>query len=230
MAHMADNSGTSRYFSLHTDGIYLQKAPEMVVLHCIDPGTSEIPTVFVDTRDIINVLQASGRLDEAKDYELVFRNKEGIDYVRPLLEMSPKSGEPVMNIALASPKCHLRPNVNGSRAQAEVDLKRLQEEQADTAHRVKSWYEIATDTFEKLTNASEKFKAGDLGSKKDILLAIGEHPVLMNGQLQIQHHEWLIPVRKNAKRIRSELEKVRTEPQQIQKASEEALRTQWCRV
>lgn len=111
-----------------------------------------------------------------------------------------------------------------------AELKRLQEEQADTTHRVKNWYEIATATFEKLLYAGEKFKTGDVGNKKDILLAIGESPILLNGQLEVKHHEWLIPVRQHAKRIRSELEKVRTMPQQIQKASEEALRTEWCRV
>lgn len=108
------------------------------------------------------------------------------------------------------------------------DLKRLQEEQADTTHRVKNWYEIAAETFEKLTYAGEKFKTGDVANKKDLLLAIGRNPVLMNGQLEITPHEWLIPVGQNAKRLRGELEKVRTMPQQMQKASEEALRTQWC--
>ncbi len=109
-----------------------------------------------------------------------------------------------------------------------ASLKQLQAEQADTTNRVKTWYEIATATFEKLLYAGEKFSDGDIGHKKDILMAIGENPVLMNGVLEIRHHEWLIPVRKNAKRLRDELEKVRTEPQQIQKASKEALRTQWC--
>lgn len=111
-----------------------------------------------------------------------------------------------------------------------ADLKRLQEEQTDTMHRVKNWYETATTTLEKLVYVGERFKSGDVANKKDILLAIGESPVLMNGQLEIKHHEWLIPVRQNAKRIRTELEKVRSMPQQIQKASEEALRAEWCRV
>lgn len=115
-------------------------------------------------------------------------------------------------------------------ATLKADLKRLHEEQADITHRVKNWYEIAETTFEKLIYAGEKFKDGDAGNKKDILLAIGESPVLMNGRLEIQHHEWLIPVRQNAKRMRDELEKVRTMPQQMQKAPEGALRTEWCRV
>ncbi len=111
-----------------------------------------------------------------------------------------------------------------------ADIKRLHDEQADTAHRVKNWFEIATQTFEKLTYAGEKFKTGDIGNKKDILLAIGQNPTLMDGKLEITPNDWLIPVAKNAKRIRGELEKVRTMPQQIQKASEEALMSEWCRV
>lgn len=109
-----------------------------------------------------------------------------------------------------------------------AELARLQEEQADTSNRAKNWYEIATTTFEKLTYAGEKFKSGDVARKKDILLAIGVNPVLNNGVLEITADKWLIPVAKTAKGIRSELEKVRTLPQQIQKASEEALRLQWC--
>lgn len=108
------------------------------------------------------------------------------------------------------------------------ELKTLQEDQADTAHRVKNWYEVATDTFKKLTYAGDKFKSGDVGNKKDILLAIGQNPIMIDGKLTITPNEWLIPVGRSAKGIREALEKVRTEPQQIQKASEEALSLNWC--
>ena len=100
---------------------------------------------------------------------------------------------------------------------------------AGIAHRVKNWYEIATDTFEKLTYAGEKFKDGDIATKKDILLAIGQNPKLMDKRLVITTNEWLIPVANNAKRIRGQLDKVRTMPQQMQKASEEAIISDWCR-
>lgn len=115
-------------------------------------------------------------------------------------------------------------------ASLRAELVRLHEEQADTTYRVKNWYELATKTLEKLTYAGEKFTEGDVANKKDILLAIGQNPQLMQGKLQITPNEWLIPVAKSAKGIRAELEKVRTYPQQIQKASEEALRTKWCSV
>ncbi len=109
-------------------------------------------------------------------------------------------------------------------------LEKLQAEQADTSYRVKNWYEIATKTFETLLYAGEKFKDGDLGNKKDVLQAIGQNPKLLNGKILITPNEWLIPVAQHAKRIRAELDKVRTEPLQIQKASEEAIRLNWCRV
>jgi site-specific DNA recombinase len=111
-----------------------------------------------------------------------------------------------------------------------AELGKLQEEQADIMHRVKNWYEIVTETFEKLTYAGKKFADGDVGNKKDILLAIGENPVLMDGKLQIASYKWLQPVANNAQSIRAELEKVRTSPQQIQEASKEALRLKWCGI
>lgn len=109
-----------------------------------------------------------------------------------------------------------------------ADLKRLHEEQGDMAHRVKNWYETATNTFEKLADASNKFTNGDVADKKDILLAIGQNPLLTDRKLHLASYIWLVPVAESAKMIRTELNKVRTEPQQTQKASEEALRLKWC--
>lgn len=109
-----------------------------------------------------------------------------------------------------------------------AELKKLQEEQAGVAYRVKNWFETATSMFEKLTNAAEKFMNGDVADKKDILLAIGQNPLLTDRNLTLSPYEWLIPIGESSKSIRAELEKVRTLPQQIQKASEEALRLKWC--
>ena len=113
-------------------------------------------------------------------------------------------------------------------AKLKAELSKLQEERADIMHRVKNWYEIVTETFEKLTYAGKKFTEGDVGNKKDILLAIGENPFLMDRKRQITSYKWIQPVANNAKHIRAELEKVRTSHQQIQKASKEALRLEWC--
>lgn len=111
--------------------------------------------------------------------------------------------------------------------QLKAELKEIHQEQADTSNRTENWYEFATRTFARLTNANEKFTSGDILSKKEILLSIGQNPVLYEGKLQITPNEWLEPVRTNVKILRSRLDEVRTMPQQIQKASNEAIRLDW---
>ena len=88
-------------------------------------------------------------------------------------------------------------------------------------------YEFATRTFERLTDATEKFADGNILTKKDILLSIGKNPVLYEGKLQITPNEWLEPVRINAKSLRERLDKARTLPEQMKKASEEAICLEW---
>ncbi len=109
-----------------------------------------------------------------------------------------------------------------------AQLKELHQKQADTAHKVESWYEFMSDTFLKLTGATNKFVNGEFADKKEILLAIGQNPLLLDGKLTITPDEWLIPVKNNARRFRSEIEKVKTCPQQIKSALLQALRCEWC--
>jgi len=111
-----------------------------------------------------------------------------------------------------------------------ADLSRLQEEQASTADRTKNWYEYVGKTLEILTGANSKFVDGDLADKKEIMLAIGQNPVLLDGKLQITPNYWLKPIYENVKTIRADLDMVRTMPLQMQKASEEAIKQTWCRV
>ena len=111
--------------------------------------------------------------------------------------------------------------------QLKEELKQSHKDQTDTADRIQNWYEFATKTFDRLTDASEKFAAGGILDKKSILLSIGQNPVLFEGRLEITPNEWLEPVRLNAKSLRVRLDEVRTLPQQIQKASLEAIRLDW---
>ncbi len=106
-------------------------------------------------------------------------------------------------------------------------LEQLHKEQNDTSERVKNWYEVATKTFETLTNANEKFSTGDVNVKKEILLAIGQNPVLIDRKLSITPNAWLLPVANVASEMRAELNKVRTDAQQIEKDPEEALISTW---
>jgi DNA invertase Pin-like site-specific DNA recombinase/predicted metal-binding protein len=62
--------------------------------------------------------------------------------------------------------------------QLKAELKEIHQNQSDTANRAENWYEFATKTFERLTNANENFVAGGILDKKHILLSIGQNPIL----------------------------------------------------
>jgi site-specific DNA recombinase len=106
-------------------------------------------------------------------------------------------------------------------------LKDYQVKQSETAERTKNWYEYVGQTLQTLTNANAKFVIGDLADKAEILLAIGEKPILLDRTLSITPNKWLIPVGENAKMLRAEQEKVRTANDKIRKASEEAQKSTW---
>lgn len=90
-------------------------------------------------------------------------------------------------------------------------LRDYQKAQSETAERTKNWYEFVGKQLGTLTNANEKFNNGELNDKAEVLLAIGENPVLKDRTLSITPNKWMISVGENAKVIRTELAKVRTE-------------------
>lgn len=92
----------------------------------------------------------------------------------------------------------------------EAELAKRQQDQKDTAERVKNWYEIIGITLERLCNAGENFRNGDFGARREILLAIGCNSVLLDKTVSIDPNPWVIPIKDNLPRIKSELSKVET--------------------
>lgn len=114
----------------------------------------------------------------------------------------------------------------------ETELALRQKEQKDTAERVKNWYEIIGMTLERLCNASENFKAGNFGMRREILLAIGCNPVLTNKTVSIEPNPWVIPIKDNLPKMKSELAKVETDSSIKKNKSsldrEQSLVSTWC--
>ena len=109
-------------------------------------------------------------------------------------------------------------------------LKKLQKEQGETAERVRSWYEIVGTTLQQLDSATEKFNKGNVTDKRRVLSALGSDPILTDGKLTLKEHFWLKPIKDNKESITEELKKVRTAPEQIKNASEEAIYKKWWSV
>lgn len=112
-------------------------------------------------------------------------------------------------------------------AKLKAELKELHKQQATSNENTESWYDYMTDLISKFMNANAKFVNGDIADKKEILLAIGQNPVLLDGKLQITPNEWLLPLQENTKHFVAEIEKVRTMSQQMKKSLLEALRIEW---
>jgi site-specific DNA recombinase len=114
----------------------------------------------------------------------------------------------------------------------EAELSLRQKDQQDTAERVKNWYEIIGFTLERLENATDQFRNGDLSTRRDILLAIGCNPTLLDKMVSITPNEWLIPIKENLPRIKSELSKVETVGSIKKNKSsldrEQSLVSNWC--
>ena len=117
-------------------------------------------------------------------------------------------------------------------APLEAELAHRQQQQHETANRVKNWYEIIGHTLERLSNATDKFRIGDLSTRRDILLSIGYNPILINNTVVITPNPWLIPMAEALPSIKTELAKVITESENCNDASatdrEQKLVSQWC--
>lgn len=112
-------------------------------------------------------------------------------------------------------------------AKLKAELKELHKQQATKNESTENWYDYMTDLISKFMNANAKFVNGDIVDKKEILLAIGQNPVLIDGKLQITPNEWLTPLRDNTKRFVEQFEQVRTMSQQMKTDLLDALRLEW---
>ena len=108
-----------------------------------------------------------------------------------------------------------------------VELAAAHKRQEEAAERARNWYEIVGATLERLNNASENFRKGDLKMRRDILLAIGYNPLLIDRKVEITPNNWLIPIKEQLPDIKVSLEKVRNDPQQIEKGAREAIMSTW---
>lgn len=106
-------------------------------------------------------------------------------------------------------------------------LATVQKRQEEAAERARNWYEIVGVTLERLNNASEKFRKGDLKLRRDILLTIGYNPLLVDRKVQMTPNKWLIPIREQLPTLTQSLEKVRNDPQQIENDTQNAIMSTW---
>ena len=111
-------------------------------------------------------------------------------------------------------------------------IKRLQDKLKTTEAGTEKWLELTEKTFNFATYARKSFLLGGLELKKEILMALGQNPIIKNKKLTIQANEWFVPIENGYPALKREY--LRLEPIKIgeNKAKTEALtsvRARWLR-
>ncbi len=83
----------------------------------------------------------------------------------------------------------------------------------EAENRAVNWLELTENPFHFATNAREAFINGDMDTKKDILMAIGQNPTIKDGVLRIEANEWLVPIKGTYPKLEEDY--LRLEPLQV---------------
>ncbi|MCA9332577.1 recombinase family protein [Candidatus Saccharibacteria bacterium] len=91
----------------------------------------------------------------------------------------------------------------------------------------KSWRDATYKLFNFARYAKEDFESDDDTKKRQVLIDLSENLVLLDGKLVFQPIKYLVPVIESKQEMESRLLSVRTLPEQMKKASFEALIQDW---
>lgn len=99
VAERGDSRDFSRQtggFDLHTDGLYHEKIPELVILWCEDPGSGKTPTTFADTR--LALAQLGDEISVLRKLESVYIGKTGGEFSKAVIQNHPWTQEETISL------------------------------------------------------------------------------------------------------------------------------------
>src|SRR3989344_3649426 len=112
----------------------------------------------------------------------------------------------------------------------QVKISQLKGELRDTESRAEKWLELTEKTFKFATYARKEFVTGGLELKREILLTLGQNPIIRNGRLVIEPNEWLVPIGNNYTALAKAYLRLEPTKMPLNKAKTEALtsvRARW---
>ncbi len=74
------------------------------------------------------------------------------------------------------------------------EMQKIASEIARLDSRAENWLELTEQVFDFATYAHSAFLKGDVHKKKEIMMALGSNPTILNGKLSIQPHFWFKPI------------------------------------
>jgi len=114
----------------------------------------------------------------------------------------------------------------------QIEINKKKELLRETEARAEKWIELTEKTFRFATYARKAFIEGGLELKKEILMTLGQNPILVHGKLIIEPNEWLKPIRDEYPAL--EKEYLRLEPAKMAENEHKtellgSVRTRWLR-
>jgi DNA invertase Pin-like site-specific DNA recombinase len=111
-----------------------------------------------------------------------------------------------------------------------ADIKAAEKAVGDTSHRSASWREAMHKTIEVIAHGRDRFNNGNVAAKRDVMLAFGTYPTLMNGEIELTPFEWLIPIEKGLPKLMEDLSMVKPQDLQIGNPALEPIYTSWLQI
>lgn len=86
-----------------------------------------------------------------------------------------------------------------NKQEIEAEIQSLQIRREELEKESVNWTDLVERTFDFAMYASERFKNGDIETKKLIFRSLGSNWVLKDGKLQANLHDWFLPLQNNDK-------------------------------
>lgn len=89
----------SGFLDFHTDGLYCQTIPDVVLFYCEDPGDDDCSTVLSDTRAVIERLKERGLFEAYGKLQVTYQFDQSGSRALPIIAPHPLTGQPIIHIA-----------------------------------------------------------------------------------------------------------------------------------
>ncbi len=99
------------------------------------------------------------------------------------------------------------------RDRLKAEMATLKGEVEKTESRAERWLELTEQVFDFATYAHSAFLNGDIHKKREIMMALGSNPTILDGKLSVQPHPWFVPIINNYPALAAEY--ARLEPTEM---------------
>ena len=102
-------------------------------------------------------------------------------------------------------------------------IKKLKQKLRQTEERAEHWLELSEKTFNFATYARIAFLKGGLELKKEILMALGQNPIIKANKLKIKANDWFVPIEKGYHALEEKYLALEPEKKPVTQAKKEAI-------